>query len=446
MTRPLPLPAPGTRPRHPVAPPAERGFMLVGVILFVLVLTVLGLSLFSLSSIESQFFHRSRDKARAFQAAMGGIERARFAIISNGHLENVKTSLAPAGVTYAVAWQNNRDDSTGSCWNSTDPVTVRVLAEVGNDREMLEANFHPQAGAGLYKRLMSLYGELSVSTMAGSPPYDRLSYTLLNGEIRKRGPNLLGPWGPANPDVDVLATIPLPDLTGSWWTSRMALATEVNELNEGPNGSGIRNTWHLHAGAGNIRYFFTNEGPGVSADDDFSVSGTSSSPPTYFDVSGTAIWLLPRGAHFQPHVWVSGSGTLVIVARPSPTAGAGLAGLGLGFRGSIESSNVNVILVSSGDVRIEHDLGRTYDSAAIPYLSVFARDCQIMGPATPPLSSPDYLTLTHTPGDSRDGPGGIIEQLLAANALPNAGAGAGTRGTLTPIAGTWRRVTESNPN
>ncbi|HEX4932996.1 MAG TPA: hypothetical protein VFV33_07450, partial [Gemmatimonadaceae bacterium] len=347
-------------------------------------------------SFESQFFFRSRDKARAFQAAMGGLERARFAIATDGQMENVASNLGPAGVTYAVAWQSSRDDSTGTCWNSSDPVTIRVLAEVGQDREMLEANFDPEAGLGLYKRLMSLNGDLyvTVADAFGS----RIDYTFLQGAIRKRGPSA-GPWGPGNPNVEVMNTIPLPDLSGSWWTTHYPGATEVNEV-------GNNNRWELYAGAGNTAFFRTDDPGGPDEDPNFSVSATTSSPQPTIDVSGTAIWMLPRGAYFPAHVQVTGSGTLVIVARPTPSATGILSGVGIGFRGSLDGlvggANVNVLLVSSGDVRVEHAIGHVSDTAELPYVSIFARNCHVMGPYNQTFPFSDHLTLTHVPGDPRD--------------------------------------------
>ncbi len=72
---------------------AQRGFALVGVVMFILVLTILGLSLFSLTGYESQFMQRSLDRAEAFHAAAGGLDRARFALTRLEQLAAVKQGL-----------------------------------------------------------------------------------------------------------------------------------------------------------------------------------------------------------------------------------------------------------------------------------------------------------------------------------------------------------------
>jgi hypothetical protein len=59
------------------SPEDDRGFVIVGVVMFVLALTILGLSLFSLSSYESQFLNRSlaREQACGLQHPFGGVDR-----------------------------------------------------------------------------------------------------------------------------------------------------------------------------------------------------------------------------------------------------------------------------------------------------------------------------------------------------------------------------------
>ncbi len=57
---------PATRP--------ERGFVLVAVVMFVLALTILGFSLYGLSSYEGQFLSRSLATQQSLYRAEGGQE------------------------------------------------------------------------------------------------------------------------------------------------------------------------------------------------------------------------------------------------------------------------------------------------------------------------------------------------------------------------------------
>ena len=57
----------------PAEAPAEaRGFMLVGVVMFMLALTILGMSLFALSSYEAQFYTASASREQSMQNAESG--------------------------------------------------------------------------------------------------------------------------------------------------------------------------------------------------------------------------------------------------------------------------------------------------------------------------------------------------------------------------------------
>ena len=79
----------------------DRGFVLVGVAMFVLVLTILGLSLFTLSGFEAQFFARANERAEAFNTAASGIERARFALLATDSLQPVwqRAHLTPVSAS-----------------------------------------------------------------------------------------------------------------------------------------------------------------------------------------------------------------------------------------------------------------------------------------------------------------------------------------------------------
>src|SRR5882762_4373424 len=104
--------------RSGAAPSAGKGFVLVGVVMFVLALTILGISLFGLSTYEAQFYGESSNALQAFYSAAGGIERAKFVLVSQKTLESVTDNLTQPGgvegVVYARAWfTDDPQDSTG---------------------------------------------------------------------------------------------------------------------------------------------------------------------------------------------------------------------------------------------------------------------------------------------------------------------------------------------
>ena len=118
---------------------AEAGFILPGVVMFVLVLTIIGLSLFSLSSYEAQFLHQTLRKTEAFYEASSAIDRARFVLMSTRNLSSVSAMSGTGSIEYAVAVQGN--DSTGTVdWNSEDSVLVRVRTNKNNEKRDRKTN------------------------------------------------------------------------------------------------------------------------------------------------------------------------------------------------------------------------------------------------------------------------------------------------------------------
>ena len=94
MRRPLP------QPRRD-----ERGFILVGVVTFMLALTILGLSLFALSSYEAQFFFASASREQSLQRAESGMELVKALISSTALLQDAHKAEGQYGITHAMAYQ-----------------------------------------------------------------------------------------------------------------------------------------------------------------------------------------------------------------------------------------------------------------------------------------------------------------------------------------------------
>src|SRR6185436_10383002 len=136
-----------------------RGFVLVGVVMLILALTILGLSLFALSSYEAQFFNRSLYEHEALQAAVGGLERAKYvlAVPPITNLENVQTNLPLEYVTNALAVQEQHGDSLSSGpvdWSaSANPVRISVTAVYKGVSRTVEGTFLPRKSPNWYKRL-----------------------------------------------------------------------------------------------------------------------------------------------------------------------------------------------------------------------------------------------------------------------------------------------------
>ncbi len=92
---------------------AERGFVLIGVVVMVLALTIIGISLYSLSGYEVQFFGRSYDERRATYAASGGVELVKMLVTSpignpaTARLSSAGLAVGREGVTSAIAFMRS---------------------------------------------------------------------------------------------------------------------------------------------------------------------------------------------------------------------------------------------------------------------------------------------------------------------------------------------------
>jgi hypothetical protein len=160
------------------------------------------------------------------------------------------------------------------------------------------------------------------------------------------------------------------------------------------------------------------------------------------NVSGVAVWLLPRGARFENPVRVNGSSDdcLVVVAGPGFDPDPAFNHAGLWFFGSFYAPDVSVILVSSGRVQIEHaGYSNQTNDTRIDYGSIFAKNVWFGGPKP---GSVHYFKLQHDSNDPRDGASGLIDQLCDAGALPNAETGSVK---FQPVAGTWKELNPDNP-
>ncbi len=437
------------RPETPIR--REGGFALVGVVMFILVLTILGLSLFSLTGYESQFMQHSMERAEAFQAAAGGLDRARFALMSTEILASVKQGLPLDGVTYAFARQGN--DTTGPVhWMGplAKDIVIRVKAEKNGETRFLEAIYSPDRARSLYRHLMALSAVDSAGLVVfrrdpvnKNPSPDEPNYraTYLSGEVWQNdlSTSSIRPLGYPEQWTSPAVTIggvPEPELD-SYFLQHFAGATEATD-------PGASDHYILDAASAPDQVGFFRS---TWVSGDWSLNMTHPEPQV--QVNGTAIWLFERGLRSERTVEVSGSGNpndmLVLVAKKQ-TTDSDDPGAGIALLGSIDSPSVPVVLVSNGGVLVENrawSQQADYDRATtVSYLSIFARYARILGPDPgPDPSTGPRLTLGHQNGDPADL---LLDKLTDLGLLPNTGGG--PKGKLRFLTGSWREVTEPNPN
>jgi hypothetical protein len=429
----------------------ERGFVLVGVVIFVIALTIIGLSLFSLSSYEARFLQRSLDGEQAFQSAMGGLERVKFALRETSSLASAGANLPLGDVVSATAIQlqtGNIPDSTGTMhWNAGEPVTIRCTAVVGGgaeaQRRTVEATFTPTTVRGYYNQIITA-GSVAVDSMAvaaapGNPETDRTQTVLLDGMV----------WDGSSPSdtldwISRVAHLPVrPILTGSvpipdvdTWMADLAHTPGSVHQQVGALG----NEYRLNGGQIHPQYFGEPSGSPFYRDND-------PGNPT-IEVKNLAVWVFPHGARFDNPVFVDGhphgaSGCLVIVAGTRGVADAlEPADTGLRFFGGLRvDPNISVILVSSGVIYLQHLNNSTgpFSHSECDDIAIFAKRVHLTGPdrTTGHALRLDHSPLVTVPGPL-DAPGGYLDLLTAAGALPNATSGWGRSFALNP--GTWRTI------
>ena len=334
----------------------DAGFVLVAVVGFVLVLTTLVLTLYGLSSYESQFFQRSVDGEQAFQSAVGGVERAKFLLCSVPPflLESVQQQPWPAEthVLSATATQTmgGMPSSVGRVsWD--DPhnlVTLRVTAEVNGVRRTVEGSFAPSAAPNYYKQLVTVTDAVIVDSLAGTPPTDRSKTVALDGSV------WLGSAAAGSSWLDLLARGPSEPLVGPVENPALQPYFAHHPPSEAEPARFDNLVYRLHAGQTGIPVLYC--APAGSDRDSFYLAPITAADVT---VKGLALWLFPGGVRFDSPLRIlgaQGEGTddcLVMVAGPAgPLHDPEFPSAGIRFYGGIHAS-IPVILVSSGGVLVQ---------------------------------------------------------------------------------------------
>lgn len=372
-----------------------QGFVLVGVVMMVLALTIIGVSLYSLSGYDSQFFGRSRFERQALYAASGGVEMVKVLLTTpqlSYRLSNASRAVGRVigrdTIVTAVAWQTNPDDSTGPIqWGK--PVHIRVGASVNGAARTVTGSFTPRQPDNPYWRLFT-----SAAPVQFLPGVQRT--------LRARG----GAWHPVQSAADSAWIRALHTESRIALTTAAPPAASISSfINDHYPPPGSADTARLtRDGPGPLSYatvtLTMDAGPGAndykffrSESDLWTVSqgllpifSYVTDANTHVRVRGTAIWILPKGAYFIGEFRVQrydedDPANLIIVAAPN-----GLHPLyplsGTWFSKGIwtPDDDVNVFVVSSGSVLID-DLSISPDDIEARHLSVLAQNIRLSGPA-----------------------------------------------------------------
>lgn len=417
-------------PRH------ESGFVLVGVIMFVLALTILGMSLFAISSFESQFLGQNRDENAALYAAQGGLDLARevlavspYTLASSHSIESIE------GVTHAVAWQRragNTIDSTGVIDFSSDSVvTIQVTTQVRGVTRVVRASYEPAVLQNYYKRLFTITNTIDIetsirgltaqttlsgpiwqeSTADSSWITDAVSWTNRGGFIRR-------------------GTVPPPD-ANAFLAARAVLVESTPIDTTGPPGPGGLHTIWSYPGMA--------PAPATTAHyyGDLQLTDSTWLPqhlfPREVDVTlngGIAVWLFPTGLYANHIIRVFGGaagGTLVIVGAATPQNGQ----VGINLNGGLSAdNNVRLVLVSDGAIHVRQD--NDYNlPGPLQHLSIYASSLRLLGPS---LNATLYQSCAYGTGMDN-----AIDALMDLNALP--GPSAAVASSFTIVRGSWRDLT-----
>jgi len=396
------------------------------------------------------------NNAQAVQSGRAGVDWARYVLESTDDLDSVRIATPPPGITGVIARRGNTieefeapGDSTGTVFTPPyTPIYVRAVANQGNQESAVLAKFTPSPGQDIYKRLMTVMDRLEIKR---DDDAERFGNTLLTGSIRM-GTVRIEDY--AGDTIDIIATplkgtncvdqqaFPRPeaDLASGevWWEEKYKAAQYIppnDPITIGPTGAvpGI---------------YKTDPGQAFGSPDSRWWSAVLEGNQCNVNVRGTSIWMFPDGLRCNDQLKLTnigtGPATVIMVSRPTPGPPSGgpqdendvgfalLGGIFTVANGSGE--NVNVFMISTGGVEIEHSEQPWHDKEGrANYLSIYADWVRLMGP-----SEPNDMNLYHgtscndvPPQDVKDG---VVDQLIEANLLPNSRF---ARRRLAFVPGTW---------
>lgn len=423
------------RPSLPHPAPGERGFILVGVVTFMLALTILGLSLFALSSYEAQFFVASAAREQSLQTSEGGMELVQALLAAPGaELKAAHRAEGQLGITSALAYQRRNGDTTSAGpidWDAT--VVIMVAARSGGVERTFQAEFIPTVRENPYQRLLTAGQGVSINTEKSTNP----DVLRLNGRV----------WHPVGSDVDTTwtqfvdwtfggpierGTPPAALLDESFnFNGRLGAALNPDDRDDFDHHEDDNSYSLKLAGATAFPAptFFRSP---ASPDEEDEHRDSEFGKYTFFvgadlniSVKGVAVWLVEEGACFERRVTVSAvdndiPSALVIVARPNGRDAN--PSRGIWFQGGLRiEDDVPVYLVSDGDISVVHSRDSDKSNDARTISIVAGGRIEIGGP-----QSGDTFRLKYD-DSAMDA---LADQLLALGALPEVMGGSGTRFAL----------------
>lgn len=433
------------RPALPHPAPDERGFILVGVITFMLALTILGLSLFALSSYEAQFFVASTAREQSLQNSESGMELVKALLAAPGsRLEYAHRAEGQMGVTSALAYQqrsadpNDTTSSGGVDWDST--LVIVVAAKSGGVERTLQARYIPGVTEDPYKRLLAAGMGVSVNTKNGTDA----STLQLSGRVWQ--PVAAGAdtawtgfveWNQGGPIERGMPPTPIGDaFVDDHVAQGLADPSAGTDLSSPSNGYEI----HFQGSPSSPIFFHSPATPADAQGDNLAkLYSFYVNDDLDIKVQGVAVWVVQQGACFKKQVNVHAidpnsniPSTLVIVAKAN-LLDPGRENRGLWFRGGLTvdvQNGVHVYLVSQGDVSVIEDKDEEETNHAGGVSIVAGGRIEIGGPQTG-----HELDLTY------DAPAmdGLADDLFATGALPTLMGGTGANFVVARQ--TWLEIT-----
>ncbi len=439
-----------TRPMTAGTLPTDRsesgGFILVGVVMFMLALTILGLSLFSLSSYEGQFFYSSVSREQSLHNSESGMELVKALLSArDARLEHAQFAVGQFGITRVLAYQStgpNPSDTTSRGpvnWNKE--LVLLVSGRAGSEVRTVESRFTPSETKNPYRNLVTCGLGFQYDNSNGG------SQTVwMNGRVWQ---HIQWPsdaawtsavrWENGAPIDSTTPPVPLAD---DFVDANLPGATDLTGAVQvgGSGGSGNSYSLRISNTTGAPRFYTLSTPHEVaerSSDPELNWYGCFFDGRLTLSVKGTCVLVVPDGACFAREVTIvpdgnGATGSLVIVAKANQDQ-RGHENRGIWFEGALihQNSNIKVFLVSQGDVAITHDhnSGNPHETRALSV--VCGGDFELMGPSASQVFKMYY-------GSGAANQDATADALLAAGALPPLAGGSG--GGFAYLASSWKET------
>ena len=418
----------------------ERGFILVGVVMFMLALTILGLSLYALSSYEAQFFYASASREQSLQSSESGMEVVRALLAAPPHmLQSAQLAVGQFGITRALAYQQRSSDPNDTTSrgpvNGDSTLVIEIAARTGGQERIVQSRFVPTTVKNPYQQLISTGLGIRYNTQNGSPHSLELQGAVWQRVQTSADTAWIGhvSWPIGRPMDTSSAPRPLAN----------AFVDAATAVAPAPPPSLLQPPYWIELDNPDpTPQFYELAIPSPRSgrhDDEFNWYGFYCDQELEIRVHGTAVWILPRGVCVRGTVRVvpdavdpANPNVLVIVAKPNLLDPMN-PDRGIWFKGGLSTSgpdSTQVFLVSEGDITLAQDnvtirnVNLDLDSDARALSIAAGGHVELMGPA-----NGFAFRLTHA--SVMDA---LADQLLANGALPPT-SGGGT--AFTYARGTW---------